>query len=151
MFANKYPCQERVQPSPQCDEMSKDPQLIYAQICYDGHQLKWPYVWVSSLWIPHGAVGWQGRIYSWKQMGRKRRRESSSWESPAGHLLMVEWITDVWQCLMSECNTLSLTGHFYSSKTKLGKSAKAMSHSPEIQRGSSLRHSKHLKLEEDYS
>lgn len=77
------------------------------------HWTKWPYVWVSSLWIPHGDRAWQGRIYPWKQMGRKRRREPSSWEKPAGRLLMVERITDVWQCLMSQCSTLSLIDHFH--------------------------------------
>lgn len=109
-------------------------QLIHVQLRYDGHWMKWPYVWVSSLWIPHGDSAWQGRIYPWKQMGRKRRREPSSCESHAGPLLMVEWITDVWQCSMSECSTLSLIDHCYIENSGVNMTILAKTHLHAAQR-----------------
>lgn len=65
-------------------------------------EMKRPYVWVSSLWIPHGDGARQGRIYPWKQMGRKRGREPSSWESLLG--------VSLWQ------NELQTSGEAYCQK-----------------------------------
>lgn len=49
MSASMAPCQEQVRSPPQQDETRKDLQLIYAQLCYEGRQMKWPYVWVIAL------------------------------------------------------------------------------------------------------
>lgn len=50
-------------------------------------------------------------------MGRKKRMEASSWEGPTERLLMGEWITDVWQSLMSGC-ILSCNWLFWNAVSK---------------------------------
>lgn len=55
----------------------------------------------------------RGGFKPWKQMGWRKRRKPSSWEGPAGSLLMHEWITNVWRSLMSECSTLCLIDYFH--------------------------------------
>lgn len=71
--------------------MSKDWQLIPAVLSYDGHQMKQPHEWVRSLWAPCGDGAWQGRIYPWKQMDRRKKEEASMlgkpcWVSPYGRM-----------------------------------------------------------------
>lgn len=107
---------------PSVMQRAADSQLC-AQLSDDGHWTRWPYVWVRSLWIPHGEGAWQGRIYPWQQMGRRRRRKPSSWESPSGCLLLLEWLTDVCRCLISACNTLYVIDDFYVDETELNLSS----------------------------
>lgn len=117
------PYGHRIRPNhPSVMQRAADSRLC-AQLSDDGHRTRWPYVRVRSSWIPHGEGARQGRIYPWQQMGRRRRRKPSSWESPSGCLLLLEWLTDVCRCLISNCGTLYLIDDFYVDGSELNLSS----------------------------